>query len=226
VSLTSASARGYDPSVTSFADPFAPVRWDLVPGRTTLLLIDLQNDFLHPAGWYAKNGIDISHMRRVIEPTHRLLAAARAAGVAVVWTRHGYRDGRDAGPFMELRPFLRDGGLRLGTWGFELCEEFEPAADDWMVEKSRLSAFFDTKLDTVLRGLNAETILIGGVLTNQCIAATSKDASFRNYKPIVVEEATGTTLPHLHEPALEMVRVGWGEVRGLAETLDEVRALR
>jgi ureidoacrylate peracid hydrolase len=212
--------------MTSSADPFAPVRWDLVPGRTTLLLIDLQNDFLHPAGWYATNGIDIAHMRRVIEPTHGLLAAARAAGIAVVWTRHGYRDARDAGPFMELRPFLREGGLRLGTWGFDLYEEFEPAADDWLVEKSRLSAFFDTKLDTVLRALNSETILIGGVLTNQCIAATSKDASFRNYKPIVVEEVTGTTLPHLHEPALEMVRVGWGEVRGLAETLDEVRALR
>jgi ureidoacrylate peracid hydrolase len=212
--------------VASSADPFAPVRWELVPARTALLLIDLQNDFLHPAGWYATNGIDIAHMQRVIEPTHRLLGAARAAGVPVVWTRHGYRDARDAGPFMELRPFLKEGGLRLGTWGFELYEEFEPAADDWLVEKSRLSAFFDTKLDTVLRGLNAETILIGGVLTNQCIAATSKDANFRNYKPIVVEEATGTTLPHLHEPALEMVRVGWGEVRGLAETLDEVHALR
>jgi nicotinamidase-related amidase len=212
--------------VASSADPFAPVRWELVPARTALLLIDLQNDFLHPAGWYATNGIDIAHMQRVIEPTHRLLDAARAAGVPVVWTRHGYRDARDAGPFMELRPFLRDGGLRLGTWGFELIEEFEPAADDWLVDKSRLSAFFDTKLDTVLRGLKAETILIGGVLTNQCVAATSKDANFRNYKPIVVEEATGTTLPHLHEPALEMVRVGWGEVRGLAETLDEVRALR
>jgi ureidoacrylate peracid hydrolase len=212
--------------VASSADPFAPVRWELVPARTALLLIDLQNDFLHPAGWYATNGIDIAHMQRVIEPTHRLLDAARAAGVPVVWTRHGYRDARDAGPFMELRPFLKEGGLRLGTWGFELYEEFEPAADDWLVEKSRLSAFFDTKLDTVLRGLNAETILIGGVLTNQCIAATSKDANFRNYKPIVVEEATGTTLPHLHEPALEMVRVGWGEVRGLAETLDEVHALR
>lgn len=225
MSLTPPTPKGYDRSLTSFADPFAPVRWNLVPARTTLVLIDLQNDFLHLDGWYARNGIDISHMRRVIEPTHELLAVARAAGVPVVWTRHGYRDARDAGPFMELRPFLKEGGLRLGTWGFDVYEEFEPAADDWVVEKIRLSAFFDTKLDTVLRALDAETILIGGVLTNQCIAATSKDASFRNYKPIVIEDATGTTLPHLHEPALEMVRVGWGEVRGLAETLEEMRGL-
>ena len=62
-------------------------------------------------------------------------------------------------------------------------------------------------------------MLVTGVLTNQCVAATSKDAMFRDFKPIVVEECTGTTLPHLHEPALEMIRVGWGEVRSLDETL-------
>jgi ureidoacrylate peracid hydrolase len=68
-------------------------------------------------------------------------------------------------------------------------------------------------------------VLITGVLTNQCIAATSKDAMFRDFKPIVVEECTGTTLPHLHEPALEMIRVGWGEVRSLADAVAELEAL-
>jgi ureidoacrylate peracid hydrolase len=77
----------------------------------------------------------------------------------------------------------------------------------------------------VLRSLRAETMLITGVLTNQCVAATSKDAMFRDFKPIVVEECTGTTLPHLHEPALEMVRVGWGEVRSLADAVADLEAL-
>jgi ureidoacrylate peracid hydrolase len=206
-------------------EPFAPASWNLVPARTCVLLIDLQNDFLHPDGWYAKSGVDISHMQRAIEPTHRLVEEARTAHVPIVWTRHGFRDARDAGPFLELRPFLRDGGLRFGTWGFEIYEEFEPAEDDWLVEKNRLSAFFNTKLEVVLHALRAETILIGGVLTNQCVAATSKDAMFRDLKPIVVEECAGTTLPHLHEPALEMIRVGWGEVRSLADALAELRAL-
>ena len=207
-------------------DPFAPVRWALAPGRTVLVLIDLQNDFLHPEGWYAQRGIDIAHMRRVIEPTARLLEAARGADVPVVWTRHGYRDVRDAGPFIELRPFLEDGGLRLDTWGFELFGELEVRSEDWLVEKSRLSAFFNTKLETVLRALDAETVLIGGVLTNQCVAATSKDASFRDLKPIVVEECTGTTLPHLHEPAIEMMKVGWAEVQSLDEIVLELEQLR
>jgi nicotinamidase-related amidase len=205
--------------------PYAPVRWDLVPGRTALLLIDLQRDFLDPAGWYAQSGVDIEHMRRVIEPTKRVVEAARRAEAPVIWTRHGFRDERDAGPFIQLRPFLRDGGLRLGTWGFDLLDELEPQPEDWIVEKNRLSAFFRTKLELVLRGLRTETLLIGGVLTNQCVAATSKDAMFRDLKPIVVEELTGTTLPHLHEPALEMIRVGWGEVRGADEVVAELERL-
>jgi nicotinamidase-related amidase len=206
-------------------DPFAATSWELVPRRTVLLLIDLQNDFLHPQGWYAEHGIDVSHMRRVIEPTKRLLEAARESDVPVVWTRHGYRDARDAGPFLELRPFLAEGGLRIDTWGFDLLDEFDVRADDWVLEKNRLSAFYNTKLELVLRSLDAETVLVGGVLTNQCVAATSKDASFRDLKPIVVEECTGTTLPHLHEPAIEMMRVGWAEVRGLDDAVRDLASL-
>lgn len=207
-------------------DPYARVHWGLVPGRTALLLIDYQNDFLHEDGWYARSGIDISHMRRVLEPTQRLIDAARKEEVPVIWTRHGSRDERDAGPFMQLRPFLRQGGLRQGTWGYDIYDGLKVGDDDWGVEKTRLSAFFNTNLEVILRGLGIETILLAGVLTNQCIAATSKDAMFRDFKPIVVEECTGTTLPHLHEPALEMIRVGWGEVRGLDETVAELEMLR
>ena len=206
-------------------DPFAPARWELVPGRTAVLVIDPQNDFLHEEGWYARQGIDISHMRRTIEPTKELVAEARRHGVPVVWTRHGYADAAEAGPFLELRPFLEEGGLRRDTWGWELYEELDVQPEDTIVAKNRLSAFFNTTLEDVLRGLDAETVLIAGVLTNQCVAATSKDASFRDFKPIVVEECTGTTLPHLHEPAIEMMKVGWADVRSLEVALADLRAL-
>ena len=208
-------------------DPFAPASWDLVPGRTALVLIDLQNDFLHERGWYAKSGVDITHMRRVVEPTRRLVAAARAAEVPVIWTRHGFRDATDAGPFFELRPFLRDGGLRRDTWGFQIYDELAPdgrglarreePAERLLQHESRAHP---------ARARARRRSSSRGVLTNQCIAATSKDAMFRDFKPIVVEECAGTTLPHLHEPALEMVRVGWGEVRGLEATIAGLLALR
>lgn len=202
--------------------PFAPARWDLVPGRTAVVVIDAQNDFLHPDGWYAQNGIDISHMRRTIEPTADLVASARRRNIPIVWTRHGFRGEQDAGVFMVLRPFLKEGGLRVGTWGYQIIDDVGSRENDWFVEKNRLSAFFNTNLELVLRGLNAETVLFAGVLTNQCIAASSKDANFRDFKPIVVADCTGTTLPHLHEPALEMIEVGWGEVRSLEEALKEI----
>ena len=162
-------------------------------------------------------------MRRVIEPTKRLVAEARRRGVPVVWTRHGFRDGRDAGTLFHLLPFLRGGGLRTDTWGYEILAELEPREGDWLVHKGRLSAFYNTNLELVLRGLGAVTVVFTGVLTNQCVAATTKDATFRDFLPIVVEEATGTTLPHLHPPALEMVSVGWGQVTSLEAVLEELR---
>jgi nicotinamidase-related amidase len=198
--------------------------WGLVPHRTVHVVVDEQNDFLHPDGWYAQHGIDISHMRRVIEPTKLLNEECRRRGVPIVWTRHGTRGFEDGGPFMEIRPVLREGGMRRGTWGYEILNELAPQAEDWFVEKARLSAFFQTNLELVLRGLGAETVLITGVLTNQCIGATCKDALYRDFKPIVVEECVGTTLPHLHGPAIEMISVGWGQVNTLDQTLAELRA--
>jgi ureidoacrylate peracid hydrolase len=210
---------------TAFTAPFVTATWPLVARRTALVVIDMQNDFLHPDGWYARSGVDISHMQASIEPTKVMVAEARARGVPVIWTRHGFRDERDAGVFMRLRPFLAEGGLRQGSWGYEILDGLGAAPNDWYVEKSRLSAFYNTNLELVLRSIDAETVLVTGVLTNQCVAATSKDANFRDFKPIVVRECTGTTLPHLHEPALEMIAVGWGEVRGVEDTVAELRAL-
>ena len=203
---------------------YDPSAWRLVPGRTVHVVIDDQNDFLHPDGWYATHDIDISHMRRVIEPTMALNAECRRRGVPIVWTRHGTRGIGDGGPFMAKRMLLRQGGLRQNTWGYEILEELAPQADDWYVEKTRLSAFFNTNLDSILRGLGAETVVITGVLTNQCVGATTKDALFRDYKPVVVEEAVGTATPHLHDPAIEMISVGWGQVNTLEQTLTELRA--
>ncbi len=207
------------------AQPFALASWRLSPGRTALVVIDMQNDFLSPDGWYARAGVDISHMRQAIEPTKALVAAARASGAPVIWTRHGFRDGTDAGVFASLRPFLKDGGLRQGTWGYEISAEMDARPEDWYVDKNRLSGFYATNLDVILRGLNADTVLISGVLTNQCVKATAVDANYRDYKPIVVREATGTTLPHLHDPALEMIAVGVGEVRGLDQAVADLTGL-
>ncbi len=201
------------------------MHWPLEPDGTVLVVIDQQNDFLHPEGWYAQQGVDISHLRRSIEPTRALVEAARSRRTPIVWTQHGFRDAAEAGLFLEMRPTLSEGGLRTGTWGYEILDGLGAQPGDRYVHKNRLSAFFATNLELMLRGLDARTVIFAGVLTNQCVAATSKDAYFRDMKPIVVEEATGTTMAHLHEPAIEMIAVGWGEVRSLAQTLRDLEAL-
>ncbi|MEZ5121115.1 MAG: isochorismatase family cysteine hydrolase [Solirubrobacterales bacterium] len=212
--------------MTEFASPFAPANWPLTPNRTALVLIDLQNDLLDPNGWYARSGIDISHMRRVIEPTRELVAAAREASVPIIWTQHGFHNLVDAGTFVRIRPFLKDGGFRVGSWGYDIYDAFEVADDDWIVHKNRLSAFYNTNLELILRGLNADSVIFTGILTNQCVAATSKDAQFRDMKPVIVEECTGTTVPELHEPVLKCIQVGWGDVRPLDHVVTELASLR
>ena len=213
-------------NLTTFngAQPFEPLSNELVVGRTVIVNIDPQNDFLHEDGHYAKSGIDISHMRRSIEPIKTLTAEGRRRGVPIIWTRHGTKGVVDGGPFMQHRPFLREGGLRQNTWGYEVYEPLGALPSDWFVEKTRLSAFYNTNLEVVLRGLNASTIIVTGVLTNQCVAATGKDAMFRDFLPIVIEEATGTTMPNLHEPALEMMHVGWAEVSSMERIMAQLQA--
>ena len=203
--------------------PYAEPDWSLVPGRTAIILIDLQNDVLSDEGVYAQNGVDITHMQRVIEPTHRLLEGARDKGVPVIWTKHGFRNQADAGIFWESRPFLRESGFRLGTWGYDVLDEYEVLPDEWVVDKRRMSAFFNTELDTVLKGLGIEVVLISGVLTNQCVAGTTRDAQHRDYKAIMIEDCCGTTMPELHEPVLKACTVGWGAVWSLDRVLKALK---
>ena len=66
--------------------PFATATWSLVPRRTAVVVIDMQNDFLHSEGWYAQSSLDITHMQAAIGPTRTLVAEARARGVPIIWT--------------------------------------------------------------------------------------------------------------------------------------------
>ncbi|MEQ9125544.1 MAG: isochorismatase family cysteine hydrolase [Alphaproteobacteria bacterium] len=205
--------------------PYTPVSWPLVPGRTALVVIDMQNDCIHPDGRYAQCGVDVEHMRRAIAPTRRLVDAARAASVPIIWVRHGFRDRQDAGILGSLRAFLDDAGLRPGTWGYQIADEMDARPDDIYIDKSRLSAFYGTDLERMLQDLETETLLVCGVMTNQCVKATVADASYRDIKPIVVAEATGAALPRLHGPALEMIAVSLGEVRSFDQALEDLERI-
>lgn len=173
------------------------------PENCALIAIDLQNDFLKDEGWYSKEGeIDINHMKRTIEPVKKIIAFCRHMGIPIVACKHVFKDANiDGGIICKVRPLLQRGGLREGTWGGEIADEIELSLNkDWIFTKSRLSAFYNTPLELILRGLQKKTLILTGVCTNQCVESTIRDAQFRDFEVIELSDCVGTYGGYIHHP--------------------------
>ncbi len=190
--------------------PAQPRRVTIDLARTALIVVDMQNDFCHPDGWLAGIGVDISRARAPIEPLRHLLPALRAAGVPIIWVNWGTRPDR-----ANLSPALRHvydpagGGvglgdpsprtgarvLQAGSWSAQVVDELVAAAADLRVDKHRMSGFWDTPLDAILRNLAVTTVLFGGVNLDQCVLHTMADANFLGYDTLLVEDCAATTNP-------------------------------
>ena len=204
-----------------------PITVDL--GRTALLVIDMQNDFCHPDGWLASIGVDVTPARAPIAPLARLLPKLRAIGVPVVYVNWGARPDR-----ANLSPALLhvyDGtgrgtglgdplpaGHRVlteGSWSAAIVDELTPAPGDIQVLKHRMSGFWDTPLESILRNLDVTTLLFAGVNADQCVLHTLADANFLGYDTIMLEDCTATTSPAFcWEATLYNVKQIFGFVAG------------
>ncbi|ATU72798.1 Peroxyureidoacrylate/ureidoacrylate amidohydrolase RutB [Gluconacetobacter sp. SXCC-1] len=193
--------------VTVMAPP-KQVTFDLA--RTAIIVIDMQNDFCHPEGWLAGIGVDITPARAPIAPLARLLPALRGADVPVVWVNWGNRKDLanippsllhvydPAGQGVGLGGTLPVRGARVleqGSWSAGIVDELVPAPDDIHIDKYRMSGFWDTMLDSVLRNLRVDTLLFAGVNMDQCVMATLQDASCLGYDCILLEDCAATTSP-------------------------------
>ncbi len=189
-----------------------PVRIDLA--RTAMLVVDMQNDFCHPDGWLAGIGVDVAPARRPIAPLARLLPVLRAEGVPIVWLNWGNRPDRlnlspallhvykPTGAGIGLGDPLPGPGaaagaavLEAGSWAAAVVDELPQAPGDIHVAKYRMSGFWDTPLDSILRNLGVTTLLFGGVNLDQCVLCTLQDANFLGYDCILVEDCAATTSP-------------------------------
>lgn len=182
--------------------------------RTALVVIDMQNGFCDPKGSAAQIGFDISMCENAVEPCQRLIAAARSQQIPVIFTRLVYRqDYRDGGVLTdELIPGLAEGQCcAAGTWDAELIDEMSPQADDFVIDKNRYSAFYGTPLPSILTSLDIRHLVMCGVTTNVCVESTARDASQRDYRTMIVSDATGEIAPERHAWALETLgtRFGW-----------------
>jgi nicotinamidase-related amidase len=220
-----------------------PQRLTLDLARTVLLVIDMQNDFCHPRGWLAGAGLDVSGAPRLIASIAELVPAVRAAGIPVVWLNWGARPDRMNLPPNVLHAYDLDaagtgigsappggGGpaLQAGSWGTEIVAGLVATQADIHVSKHRMSGFFDTPLDSVLRNLRADTLLFAGVNADQCVLATLTDAACLGYDAVLLEGAVATTSPeYCMRATLYNVRHCFGftaPAAGLVEALRTARA--
>jgi len=176
---------------------------------SALLLVDLQNDFLHPDGAYARGGqknADIAALPARLKP---LADAVRAKGGLVAATMFTLVPGRGGEPIIsphlkKLRPFLRKGDFLPGSWGQQLVDELQPA--DLAVEKVAYSAFYMTRLEWLLRKSGIERLIVGGIVTNGGVASTVRDAHVRDIECTVLEDGCAAFSPAIHAAAIEGLR--------------------
>jgi ureidoacrylate peracid hydrolase len=186
--------------------------------RVALLLVDMQNGFCKPDGSFAKmtagRGLSIELCQKAVAGCQRLLEAARTVGVPVVFTRYVYHhDYVDGGVLLEKYPEMKDiGSLAEGSWDAEIVEELAPHGSEFVIDKSRYSSFYGTRLEPILNGLGVDSLVVGGVTTNICVETTVRDASQRDYHVFVVSDATGELNQARHDNALEIMAYGFGWV--------------
>jgi len=191
----------------------------IVPGRTALLTIDLQNDFLHPEGAYGRAGQTSAAIAALPARIRPLADALRAKGGIHVSAQFTLVPGPGGAPLIaahlrRLRPFLGAGDFAPGAWGHGLVEALAPA--DYTIEKVAYSAFYQTRLEYVLRALGIDKLIVGGIVTNGGVASTLRDAHLRDIETILLTDGCAAFRQDLHEAAWEDQ---WGDVE--FENVDE-----
>src|SRR5712692_2269563 len=217
-------------TVTLEAKP-EPIAID--PARTAVIVVDMENDFVAKGGMFDRAGADISGAQKAIGPTAKVLAAARQAGLKIIYLKMGYRpDLSDLGTAdsvnrtrhlkfgvgqkiqapdgRESRILIRD------TWNTDIVPELKPQPSDIVIYKTRFSGFYQTDLDATLKKLGIKYLIVSGVTTSICVESTVRDAMFRDYLCVLLKDCMSEPIGHdlpitNHEASLlnTEVLLGW-----------------
>lgn len=182
------------------------------PG-TAVMVIDVQNDYCHPDGVFAQAGLAVDDLDGLVLRINTLVRAARAARRPVIWVRMQWADRADVGLLAERSPFLREEGLRIGTWGAQPVEGLDESPEDHVVTKKRFSSFHGTDLDRVLADVGVDTLVVTGVRTDFCVESTVRDAFFRDLEVVIAEDGVAGFVPDLHQASLRVMGTVFARVR-------------
>lgn len=211
-----------------------------------VVVVDMTNDFGAVGGMFHRAGLDISGIQAAIAPTARVLEGARRAGIPVVYLSMAFSaDLSDIGPVgapnrdrhlffgvgqsthapdgTESRVLIRD------TWNTEVVPGLTPEHDDAVVYKHRFSGFFETELDNLLRSLGATDLIFTGCTTSVCVESTLRDAMFRDYRCLLLEDCTAEPIGHgltrsNHDASLLVIETLFGWVSSSTDLIAALEA--
>lgn len=211
------------------AVPALPDAFPFVPGKTALVVIDMQRDFIEPGGFGAALGNDVSRLEPAIEPVARLLALFRKHGWPIVHTREAHLpDLSDCPPAKRKgKPGLRIGDkgamgriLVRGEPGNAIVAACKPMPGEIEIDKPGKGAFYATALGSLLDRKGVTHLVFAGVTTEVCVQTSMREANDRGYVCLVVEEATESYFPEYKAAALSMIRAQGGIVGRTAKLAD------
>lgn len=173
--------------------------------RTALLTIDLQNDFLHPEGAYGRAGQSAPAIAALPDRIAPLRDALVAAGGSYISAQFTLVPGRGGEPLIaehlrKLRPFLTKGDFTPGGFGHDLVDTLKPA--DFTIEKVAYSAFYQTRLEYILRAMDIDTLIVGGIVTNGGVASTLRDAHLRDIHTVMLSDGCAAFKTDVHEATI------------------------
>jgi gluconolactonase len=192
----------------------------LEPSRCALIIQDLQNDVIIEGGAFAESGAPAhATAQNVVGNVADLAAACRAAGVPVIHVWYIVEDGsaglRQNAPLFQ--GVKEANALVRGSWGAAPAEGLEPQDGDHVVEKMRMNGFYETRLDILLRGLGADTIIVSGAWTNMSIEHTARHGADAGYEVVVPSDGTSTTGDEWQNAALNYAMTNVAKVATCAE---------
>ena len=196
------------------------IHTESAPARTAVLVIDMQNDNLHPDGAFASFGAaQHAQEQDVVTNVRAVLDAARSVGAPIFHNRivaypaPAGLGGANAPIFGMIGPE----SLKIGTWGAQIVDGLDPRADEVILDRVRMSAFHGTALDVMLRNLKVTDVVIVGVWTNMAVEHTARDAADFGYSVTVVSDATSSINAEWHAVALGYALTN---IAGISETKD------
>jgi gluconolactonase len=195
----------------------------LDPKTTAMIIQDLQNDVISEGGAFAGDGgYDHAKSQNVVENVARLAAAARSVSVPVIHVHYVVDPGApgtklNAGLYRAVK---ESNALVRGTWGAAAAPGVEPQAGDLVVEKMRTSAFYNTRLMTLLQGFGTEAVIVTGAWTHMSIEHTARYGADAGYRMIVISDACSSINDEWHNAGLNYALTAVGEVASLEQVIE------